>query len=396
MSNDWMKNVVAVSGREFCEERSTFGWDPIGGIVRTVKRTGKAIGKAVKGGKRTAINVAEKIPIVGKPLAAGTELMTGAIGIQIETAARIASGERVDKAAYNTLKSRVKAAKTAAPYAAAIIGGGGVGTGAEGPIAAGNAASKGLPIGPEVLKAARHELVSPEAISAFDQTYNALVNKAPVSNPKIGQAVELTKNVVSGKANGSRLDSILLGLSSEQQKGVKSGLAFGTGKNLQSATRKMVTSPSFMTNLMNKGRTEIEKDPVTKLAAVELRHRPEVQKGFLKGVGFLAHKANPAALDAARSALNAEERAGFDVAGSIRVGQITRQLPAKLAPAEKLGTYLAAGTAGMKPDARKNILQSVKDPKMIAGVRKELQNNPHGIIERFFNWLLGKDELKAA
>lgn len=394
MSNEWMKNVVMVSGREF-GDRSTFGWDPIGGTIRSVKRAGRTVGGALLKGKKTAISVVNKIPLVGKPLAAGTELMAGAIGIQLETAARIANGDRIDKAAYNTLKSRVKAVKTAAPFAAAILGGTGLGSGAEAAIATGNAASKGIAIGPDVLTAARHELGNKEAIAAFDQTYNVLVNNAPVSNKAIGSAVALTKTVMGGKANGSALNSLLSGLSSEQQKGVKAGLSLGTGKILQQNTRKLVSSDGFMTTLLAVGKGEIEKDPVTKLAAVELRHKPEIQKGFLKGLGFLAHRATPAALDAARSALTPAERAGFDIAGSIRIGQLVKPQASGESPAKKLGIYLAEGTKGMKPEVRKNILQSVKQPAMLEGVRKGLAEEK-GLIEKFIDWLVGRDQFKAA
>jgi hypothetical protein len=392
MHNEWLTNVVLASGKPYCEPTDVgFDLNP----VHAIKKVGKTIGKVARKVRGTVAGSLKRIPAVGPTLSAAWNLNPiGSALLVTDTVGKVSEGQRVDKAAYGALKERVKDIKTVLPLATTLIGMPSVGAGAEGAVAAGNAISKTFPIGKPVLDAVRGELgKAPEAVKAFDTAYAMFQGLPTADNPTIKNAVAIAKSTIGGKS-GAAFDSTIATLTPDQKKGVKSAVSLCTAQMVQKSTRDQTKNalPAFF----KIGNLHKEKDPVLKLAHQELRHKPDVQKGFAVALGILTHKANPTAIIAARDALEPEERKGFDIASSIRVGQLARPLPTGTKPREKLGYYLSKGSEGLKPEARKQILQSVKNPEMLKGVRKGLHENDTNWFHKVVEFFLGKTAIEKA
>ncbi len=391
MHNDWLVNVVAAAGKPYSEPTDIgFSLNPVKavkGTVRSIARVGRKV-------QKTTSKALKKIPVMGPTLDAAWSMgpIGGALTIA-SMAGRVANGDRIDRVAYDALKKRVKDVKTVLPLATMIIGAGGgppIAPGAEGVVAAGNAISKAMPIAKPALDAVRAELgkKSPDALKAFDLTLTVLNGSATTATipAPIKEAGKILSATLAGKPAGN-LDAAIAGLPTVQKNGVKTALTFYTAQKVQGSTRDntVTTLPTFV----KIGNIQIGKDAVLKLAEQELRHKPEVQKGFSAAVGVLAHKANPTAVIAARDAMTPEQRKGFDIGASVRVGQLAAPLKPEIKPREKLGFYLAKGSEGLKPEARKQILQSVQDPTMVKGVRMALTEEHKGIFERIVEFFLG-------
>jgi hypothetical protein len=392
MHNDWLTNVVLAAGKPY-QEPTDVGFDL--NPINAVKKVGKAIGRTVRKASKTVRGTLEKIPVAGPTLSAAWSLNpVGSAALVVGTAGKIAEGERIDKAAYGALKSRVKDVKTVLPLASALIGMPSVGAGAEGAIAAGNAISKTMPLGKPALDAVRSELgKNSEALAAFDISMAMFEGRPTSDNAAIKKAVGIAGETLKGKS-GAAFDAALAPLNSNQKRGVKSAVAFYTAQKVQQGTRTGVKDSLNIFQLL--GARQKEKDPVLKLAHQELRFKPESQKGFSTALGLLMHKANPTAVVAARDALTPEQRKGFDMGASIRVGQLSAPLGPDTTPREKLGYYLTRGTEGLKPEARKQIIQSVRDPVMVRGVRKGLNEENKSILDKVIEFIFGKTAIDKA
>lgn len=391
---DWLSNVVLAAGKPYAEPTDIgFSLNPgkaIAGIGRSARRVLKKVHKTTTGALK-------KIPVVGAPLTAVWNLTPiGATYKVVDLAGKICDGERIDKAVYESFKNHVKDIRTVAPYVLAIVGTPALGAGAEALFAGANALAKGMQVAKPVVDGVRQELgKSPAALKAFDTTVGVFDGVASLGSvdPGITKAVGIMKGTMEGKA-GTGLDAVLAAMPKDEAKGVKTALTMLATRKIQEGTRKAsaLSVPMFF----KAGNLAKEKDSVLKLAHQELRHKPEVQKGFNVAVGLLSYKANPTAIIAARDALEPEQRKGFDIGSSIRVGQLSQPLPPSTPPREKLGYYLTKGSEGLKPEARKQILQSVKDPVMVKGVRKGLKESDKTLWQHIVEFVMGKSAIEKA
>lgn len=392
-NSPFLQNVLLVSGRG---HESSMGLDL--NPIHAVKAVGRAVGNAVgtvtrplSSANAMIMRNLKKIPIVGPPLKYTVQLGMGTA--LIDTTDKIAHGKRIDKVAYETVSDHVKAVEGLAPFAALIVGaagGGSVGSGAEGVAATGNIAAKGPAISDTVVTTAMNE-IPPAGREVFKQAFAGISQGAMPTNAQVAEAVKVTNDVLDNKGGSDNLDRVIANFSPDQQKGIRAGLAFGVGKKIQKTKRSAI--PHMLPSFINIGRSKAETSAVVKLGAQELRHRPEMQKGFFAALGFLHHKQTPTTVEAMRESLPTNARAGFDMAAALKIGQLAHPLPSSVTPREQMGYYLAKGSVGMKPSARHDILKTVADPTMLKGVRKGLNEDHVSIWKRIWRAIFGVDPI---
>lgn len=413
-TSPWLKNVVLVAGKPLSSADVGGIFDDIvkapGRVVKSVSKTvgrtatslsrgqiGRALTKDFAPGVSGSINETSKalrsVPAIGSALDFSFKASPmGRFGSveMLRGAAKIASGEKVNRVVYDGFKEKLKGTQEVLPFVSAIIGMPGVGKGAEATVASGNAVSKGLPIGDKTLVAIKSAL-PPEARAGFDAAFNSLTGGA-ITGKNISAGAQLIRDVVAGKKDGVNMDTILANLPPKEKQGVKLGYTVGLAKTLQAKTREGIRDAGG--NFLAEGQQLSEKNTVLKLAAQELRFNRDVQEGFYKAVGFLSHKANPTAVDTMRDTLSANGKKGFDIAASIRIGQVAH--PTSGTPRERVGYYLTKGSLGMNPTNREALLKNIKTPEMLKGVRVALNEDRPGVISRFLAWLMGKELVPAA
>lgn len=390
--NPWTRNVLLSAGRT--REETALGWDL--NPISAIKSVGKAVSGAVSGAASGTVKLAGSgiktagklsgslgktigsLPVVGAPLAITYDL---SIGAPIKFASAVASGERIDKAAYNHLKEQVKNVQDVAPYAQTVVSlVPGIGTGVAAGIAAAHALSKGKPIDEAVIAGVRGAIPGgPMAQAAFDVGVAAMQGK-PVDETLL-QAIPLPpdqkKYVVQGVlaakdiAKGKAVDSSLYERGSnvlppDARKALQVGVAMAQAKNLQSATA--IGARAAIPKLADIGVKAVNLDATLK--AGELHLTPEVRKGYHVGAGFLKFKANPVALKNIRGHMAPEQKKGFDIALSAHVGRLASPVSTKVPPQQRFGFYVARGSRGAKPKNREAMLKAISThPKMRAGVK---------------------------
>jgi hypothetical protein len=162
----------------------------------------------------------------------------------------IASGERIDKAVLNNLKSQLKTVKALAPYAqmvASMVPG--VGTGVSAAIGAATALAEGQPLSQAVVAGIRSSIPGgPLAQSAFNVAEAAVSGKPidkiaiaalPIS-PQAKQGLEIALNAAKDVAAGKRVDTVIADnalkvVPDQYRKAAQVGIAVAQGKKLQAS-----------------------------------------------------------------------------------------------------------------------------------------------------------------
>jgi len=231
------------------------------GVAKGVSGAAKGVGKGVS----AAANVVSKVPVIGAGLKG---IVSGTLG-PYQTMIGVLSGERIDKAVLNTLKTQVSSAKAIAPYVQTVISFvPGVGQGISGGMSAALALAEGKPITEAVLAAARGALPGgPLAAAAFDAATAAVQGKGlseialaavplpPMQKDILRQSLAVAKDIAQGK----RVDKILLDRANDNlsklpasvQKAAQVGIALAQGQNIQKVALKAGASALGGTKVMN-------------------------------------------------------------------------------------------------------------------------------------------------
>jgi hypothetical protein len=392
---NWVLNAVAASGRE---EPVSVGFDlnpvkAVQGIGRSIRRTSRKVGKTLS-----------SVPVVGPGLHSIYKLgMVGPIPIgAIDFAANVASGKRIDKAAYGAFKERIKAYQDIAPYVQTVVSFvPAIGQGLSGAIGAANALSKGQPITKAVIEAARGALPGgPAAAAAFDvavagiqgrpidETLLQAVPLPPEQKQYLVQSVLAAKDIALGKP----VDEAIFKrgrdlLPPQAQKALDTGIALAQGQKLQQIACK--AAPTIAPILAEKGKNEAETNPLFKVGFLHFTGKPDEQKGYAIGLGTMKFKSNPMAFNALRASLQPNVRKGFDVALSTKIGQLTAPpLPGNASLKEKFGYYAAQGIKGAKTKNKVSILNTLAtNPEARKGAIEAAQRARLDKPEGFFAWL---------
>jgi len=387
MANDWSRAAVLASGR------SSFGDDDdteFGGLFSSIKKAVKGAGNVVKSVGKVSTSIGAKIskvPVVGKGLHAVYTLGPANV---INTAARVAKGDRLDKVFVGHFTAKLNAAKELAPYVQTIVSFvPGVGQGVSAAIGAGVALSRGKHITQAIIEGARGALPGgPVAAAAFDVAMAAAQGKPisevalqaiplpPDQKKMVVQAALAAKDIASGKnvaasvyTRGQAL------LPADAQKAMQVAVALGTAKNLQDAMQKGAAAAAPA--LLSVGAKTISKDPVLKAGLNSLKSQPEVQKGFAVGAGIAKFKFSPIELNGVRGRLPPDAKKGFDIAMSAHIGKVTNpNVPKNIKPAVRFGFYAERGLKSAKPKNRKAMEETLNQtPEVRRGATIALKVN---------------------
>ncbi len=231
-------------------------YEETGSLFGSIVHAASSVGHAISSVAKKAEHAASSIPVVGTGLHALEQITVG----PYQAALNVISGQRIDKAILNNLKSQVKAAKDIAPYVQTVISVvPGVGTGISGAIGAATALASGQPINQAVLAAARGSLPGgPLAAAAFDAAAAVAQGKSlsnvalaaiplpPAQKEILTQSLQVAKDIAAGKSVSKivldRVNANLSKLPSSVQKAVQVGVALGHGANLQKTLVKAGSS----------------------------------------------------------------------------------------------------------------------------------------------------------
>lgn len=226
-----------------------------GGIGRAFKKAAKSIGKAAGSAVKLAVKPVSTVVSTAGKAVSYVPVVGGAAQQVVNLAAAptnlvqsIASGERIDKAVLNNLKSQLKSVKALAPYAAMVASMvPGVGTGVSAAIGAATALAEGQPLSQAVVAGIKSSLPGgPLAQSAFGIAEAAVSGKPidkiaiaalPIS-PQAKQGLETALSTAKAIAAGQRVDTAIadnaLKVVPEQyRKAAQVGIAVAQGKKLQ-------------------------------------------------------------------------------------------------------------------------------------------------------------------
>jgi hypothetical protein len=403
--NVWMTHVMMAAGKTSegdvgCE--SPFGFDlnpahALRSISRGVKNLGRTVGEvgrnlgrgSVSGAFHTVTRAAShssqdvskglaSVPVIGTGLHAMYQIDTA----PLDFATKVASGKRIDKAAYETMKDQVKAYQDIAPYVQMVVSNvPGIGQGLSGAIGAANALSKGRPITEALIEAAKGAVPGgPIAQAAFSAAVAGIQGKPldevalaalPIDEDQkvlLAKGIAVAKDVAAGKpVSEIAYNQAVAMLPPEAQKAMQVGVALAQGQKLQQIAAEGVQTA--IPKLAEVGGIQVLHNPVFKAGAKAVAHDPDMEHGYRVALGFLQHKVNPTALMSVRSMLTGAGKQGFDIAASAKVGQIAKPLPTSIPPEQRFGYYLTHGMHGNKPKANEVMLKTVnKHPAIKHGV----------------------------
>lgn len=270
------------------------------GIGKAFKKIGKAVGSVAKGVGKAAGGVAKvaiapvtvvtkgvskvvgQIPVIGSPLASVVNLANS----PIDLANAIASGERIDTAVVNNLKSQLKSIKEVAPYAQTFVSMvPGIGTGVSAAIGAASALASGAPLSQALVAGIKGALPGgPLAQSAFSIAEAAASGKSldkvalaalPIS-PEAKKGIETAVSAARAIAQGKRIDATLAdtalaAVPAEYRQATQAAIAVAQGKKLQAGTILKAATSAATPHLKKVGSAVTQKLPPTAMA---MRRRP--------------------------------------------------------------------------------------------------------------------------
>jgi hypothetical protein len=410
MQADWLSHLAQSAGRDPDAIGADFG---LFGIkikapkflrkaVKTVTSPVRAVGKFAAKQSGVISRQLGRVPLVGPGLRAVYHIGPGG---QINLAANIASGQRIDKAAYGALKERVKAYQDVAPYVQTVVSlVPGVGQGISGAIGAANALSKGQPITQALIEAGRGALPGgPVAAAAYDVAVAGIQGK-PIDEVMLNalpipadqkQIVVAAVRAASDIASGKRVDEAIYArgrnlLPPAARTALDTGVAIAQGQKLQQIAKTAVVAA--VPQLSAVGAKAINANPMLKAGATAIgKSNPAVTQGFRVGTGFLKHKVTPTAITALRAALPPAERKGFDIAASVHMGRIIAP-KTNIPPNEQFGYYATQGMQGAKPKNKVAMMKTiaVANPKIRKGAAtaiKKIKGTEPTIWARVVKWI---------
>lgn len=384
-------------------------------VRKTVKSTAsfvsnaaKTAGKGIHSGVHAVSKVSGAVsgaighvPIVGPGLH-GVYSLT--VGGPISLVDSVASGQRIDKAVLNNLKSQVKAIREVAPYAQTIVAlVPGVGTGVAGAIGASAALIDGRPITEAVTEGIRGAVPGGVAGKAlFDSTRAVMMGKPieevglaalpiPDSSKKpLGTALHITHSIANGKkpddiiveelyrqlpAEGKEavdiarkagkkniveimVNEAMKPLPPDVKKSIDIGVAVGHATAVQKAAGKELSSEDTLDKLAAVGKNRAERNPVIS-AARKLALKGVF--GFDVGMGLMTHSnVKTRNIITVRNSLKTpDNKRGFDMALSTNIALVTRKAPVNMTVDQKAGFYVTNGMMGAKPGLKAGMMKAV-------------------------------------
>lgn len=344
-----------------------------GGVVRSVDRATKGAARAVS-----------KTPAVGPALAAVVRLQTG----PIDLAARLVSGQRVDRAALGHLRQKVRDVKEVMPYVQTIIATvPAVGPGVSAALGAGVAIASGssiteitiaavrgaIPGGP--LAAAAYDVATKVVSNAsIDAIQKAGANLSPKQRQALGVLVGNAKAAVDGKpfSEAAALEAAKQ-LPPEVARAASVGLAMGIAQRKQIGISKSVT-PKALNELSKGGARIIAASPTLK-AGAEMVGQAALP-GFKVGASLSLTKPAQALVEQTRVKLTEAQKKGFDLAMAAGRGMGTAPAPrGRVASSKEAFGYAAAHGAQTLPAQQKTkVVAAISaNPQTRGGVQAAIE-----------------------
>lgn len=351
-------------------------------VVKSVKTAAKTPIQAAASEARTVTKVAKKIPVVGKGLAAAVTV--GAAPVLLANA--VASGERIDQAVLNQLKTQVKAVKDIAPYARTIVSlVPGVGTGAAAAIAAGAALAEGQSISASLVAGVTGAIPGGGlATATFNVGMSALSGSPAASsqfkslglNAAQKKNVDIVLNDAKRLAGGAKINtkasiSAKGALPKDIRNALDIGIALGYAQKKQASLKKQVT-PAVLNNLSAKGKYVAATNPAVKAGIARITN-PRTAVGFQVGAAVAngAFEVNAAKLSAIAANLTPDERRGFEIAMAENIGLTEEEMPEEIRgnPNAEFAFAVTMGAQTMSEPAREHLIESMaKDPALVPGI----------------------------
>jgi len=337
---DWLSNAASSAGRTFSD-----GVSGVGDLVGSV-------------------------PIIGKPLRSAFNLATG----PYQLAERIASGERIDRAVVNHVKDQVSAVRDVAPYAKMIVTEiPGIGSGIGAAYEMGNALADGKPIDQVLVAGARGALPA-SARMAMDVTMAAAKGEnlgkvgLNVACDQLPPNARTAVDLVGRAARGERIDKVALegargALPADVRQGIDVGVALGHGANVQATVASQIEKAPMgaLADAMKGAVAESLANPVFQAGASLLTD--EQRKGYNVGLGLLNHSGvNETVIRLVRAKLAPEQKIGFDIAASTRVGMIRGGAP-KGTPTSVSAFLATKGMVGGSPKQKAAMMSQLAKNK---------------------------------
>ncbi len=437
--------------------------DDFGGVFDVVTKPARAVAKGVKKATgsverftRSAANaaghgahtltkatnkitgevtdLARKVPVVGKPLAA----VTGAALEPLRVATAVASGRRIDKAVVDSFRRSVQQAKTLAPYAQLVVAAvPGIGTGLSAAMAGGLALAEGRSINDAAVAATRAAVPGgPLAVAAFDAAVavgsgkgiddaavEAAVSAAapdPASRARLKAALSVAGGVTQGKpldkvavnaaagalggeaqarieaavgkgAQELAYDELTKSAPSVVTRALVSGIALGYAKESQRDLHAAVTSPTAKERLVKMGAETTSKSDVLRAAASEVPDR----KAFDLGIGLMrCGGVTPPAVSYLRDGLSPRGKVSFDAALAVHVGAVSNpRFRGGVVDKYKVGYYAVAGSVAGSPTQREGVVRLLsKNPAASSGAAAAVRmvRRRRSLWRRIVEWYKSK------
>lgn len=283
-----------------------------GDTVHTLNSAAGLAGKAI----HQAGQAVSHIPVVGTPLKAVVDLNPFVAAGNF--ASSIAHGERLDHAVLENAKRQIQAVREVAPYVkmvSALVPG--VGTGIAAAIAAGTALADGRAITDAVLDSMAAAVPGGALGKTVFTATTAILHGSSITDaalegaltnlpPTARDAARIAIAAAKGKnVREAVLQAIRAHLPPEARKALEIGTALGVARNIQSNVARAVGKPSTIAKLAS--------HPVPRILESAVPKASGPAKGFKTAVALVSHSGVSAtSLAAARNALSADEKAGFD------------------------------------------------------------------------------------
>lgn len=273
-------------------------------VPQAIQKAAATVVNTAKNYAGQALNAVSSIPLVGPLAQATTSMLTQPLAI----AEQLAKGGRIDRVAFNNLKSAIANARTVAPYAQAVLSFvPGVGQGLSGAIGAAAALASGQSISEAMIAAARGALPGgPLAQSAFsvasdamrgkpitDIALNAIPGMTPAQKNMLKGAMNLAQNLAKGgNVTQGMLNMAMAAFPPDVQKAIAIGTALGHAKSLQDAAM---------------GIAQIAKPPSLASAASAAKLAAAHALGTAAAQAIQAGRGSPAAMQAVQAGLQARQ-----------------------------------------------------------------------------------------
>jgi hypothetical protein len=234
-------------------------------VPQAIQKAATTVVNTAKSYATHALNAVTSIPLIGPLAQATTSMLTQPLQI----AEQLAKGGRIDRVAFNSLKTAIANAKTVAPYAQAVLSFvPGVGQGLSGAIGAAAALASGQSINEAMLAAVKGALPGgPLAQSAFsvatdamqgkpitDIALNAIPGMTPAQKNAVKSAVSIAQSIAKGQNVQTGLaDALMKQLPPDAAKAIQLGIALGHAKSIQGAagTIASMARPPSLSSALN-------------------------------------------------------------------------------------------------------------------------------------------------